>query len=92
MCGAGTAWDGRSWPRSETTVDSGTVLPTIPLPVLIVSGTRDRFRDRFIPPAVIERAAALTGLRGRPMRGKGHLGTGSDERVGRDVLAFAGGA
>jgi pimeloyl-ACP methyl ester carboxylesterase len=70
---------------AELAFDSRAVLPTIRVPVLLVSGSR----DRFFPPAVIEETAALipdcTVVR---YRGKGHLGTGTDKRVAADVLAF----
>jgi pimeloyl-ACP methyl ester carboxylesterase len=73
--------------EAEVSCDSRAVLPTIRVPVLIVSGSR----DRFFPPAVIEETAALipdcTVVR---YEGKGHLGTGTDKRVPRDVLAFVG--
>ena len=72
--------------RAETSCDSRAVLPDIRVPVLIVSGSR----DRFFPPATIDETAALipdcTVVR---YDGKGHLGTGTDKRVARDVLAFA---
>ena len=71
--------------RAETSFDSRSVLPTIRVPVLIVSGDR----DRFFPPAIIDETAALvpdcTVVR---YRGKGHLGTGTDKRVAADVLEF----
>ena len=73
--------------RAEVEFDSREVLPTIRIPVLLVSGGR----DRFFPPAVIEETAALipecTVVR---YAGKGHLGVGMDKRVASDVLAFAG--
>jgi pimeloyl-ACP methyl ester carboxylesterase len=73
--------------RAETSCDSRAVLPTVRVPVLIVSGSR----DRFFPPATIEETAALipdcTVVR---YEGKGHLGTGTDKRVAADVLAFVG--
>ncbi len=73
--------------EAEVSFDSRAVLPTIRMPVLIVSGSR----DRFFPPAIIEETAALipdcTVVR---YEGKGHLGTGTDKRVPRDVLAFVG--
>lgn len=73
--------------EAEVTCDSRAVLPTIRVPVLIVSGSR----DRFFPPAVIEETAALipdcTVVR---YEGKGHLGTGTDKRLPRDVVAFVG--
>ena len=72
--------------RAEKSCDSRALLPTLRVPVLIVSGSR----DRFFPPATIEETAALipdcTVVR---YEGKGHLGTGTDKRVARDVLAFA---
>ena len=71
--------------RAETSFDSRSVLPTVRVPVLIVSGDR----DRFFPPAIIEETAALvpdcTVVR---YRGKGHLGTGTDKRVAADLLEF----
>ena len=71
--------------RAETSFDSRPVLPTIRVPVLIVSGDR----DRFFPPAIIDETAALvpdcTVVR---YRGRGHLGTGTDKRVAADVLEF----
>jgi pimeloyl-ACP methyl ester carboxylesterase len=71
--------------QAELDFDSRAVLPTIRVPVLLVSGAR----DRLFPPAVIEETAALipdcTVVR---YRGKGHLGTGTDKRVAADVLAF----
>ena len=71
--------------RAELALDSRAVLPTIRVPVLLVSGGR----DRFFPPAVIEETAALipdcTVVR---YHRRGHLGTGTDKRVARDVLAF----
>ncbi len=71
--------------EAEVTFDSRTVLPTIRRPVLIVSGSR----DRFFPPAIIEETAALvpdcTVVR---YEGKGHLGVSADKRVARDVVAF----
>ncbi|TFV47485.1 alpha/beta hydrolase [Blastococcus sp. TF02A_35] len=74
--------------RAETSFDSRSVLPTVTVPVLVVSGSR----DRFFPPAVVEETAALVpDCRVVRYEGKGHLGTGSDKRVARDVLAFAGG-
>ncbi|HZB18782.1 MAG TPA: alpha/beta hydrolase [Blastococcus sp.] len=76
-------------PRAEKSCDSRALLPTLRVPVLIVSGSR----DRFFPPATIEETAALipdcTVVR---YEGKGHLGTGTDKRVARDVLAFADGS
>ena len=73
--------------RAETSCDSRAVLPTVRVPVLIISGSQ----DRFFPPATIDETAALipdcTVVR---YEGKGHLGTGTDKRVARDVLAFAG--
>jgi pimeloyl-ACP methyl ester carboxylesterase len=73
--------------RAETSCDSRAVLPDIRVPVLAVSGSR----DRFFPPAIIDETAALipdcTVVR---YEGKGHLGTGTDKRVTSDVLAFAG--
>ena len=73
--------------RAETSFDSRSVLPTVRVPVLIVSGDR----DRFFPPAIIDETAALipdcTVVR---YRGRGHLGTGTDKRVAADVLAFLG--
>lgn len=72
--------------EAETSFDSRAVLPGVRVPVLIVSGTR----DRFFPPAIIDETAALipdcTVVR---YEGKGHLGAGTDKRVARDVLAFA---
>jgi pimeloyl-ACP methyl ester carboxylesterase len=72
--------------RAETSFDSRAVLPTVAVPVLIVAGGR----DRFFPPAIIDETAALipdcTVVR---YAGKGHLGTGTDRRLARDVVAFA---
>jgi pimeloyl-ACP methyl ester carboxylesterase len=74
---------------AEVSFDSRALLPTIGVPVLIVSGGR----DRFFPPAIIDGTAALipdcTVVR---YEGKGHLGAGTDERVPRDVLASVDGA
>ena len=56
------------------------------MPVLIVSGSR----DRFFPPAIIDETAALVpDCAVVRYGGKGHLGTGTDKRVARDVLSFA---
>ncbi|SOD98422.1 alpha/beta fold hydrolase [Blastococcus haudaquaticus] len=71
--------------EAELAFDSRAVLPAVRVPVLMVSGSR----DRFFPPDVVEETAALipdcTVVR---YRGKGHLGTGTDKRVAADVLAF----
>ena len=74
--------------QAELDFDSRPVLPAIRVPVLLISGSR----DRFFPPAVIEETAALIpGSTVIRYRGKGHLGTGTDKRVARDVLAFVDG-
>jgi pimeloyl-ACP methyl ester carboxylesterase len=74
--------------EAELAFDSRAVLPTIRVPVLLISGGS----DRFFPPAVIDETAALipdcTVVR---YEGKGHLGTGTDKRVARDLLAFVDG-
>jgi pimeloyl-ACP methyl ester carboxylesterase len=71
--------------QAELDFDSRAVLPTIRMPVLLISGSR----DRFFPPAVIEETAALipdsTVVQ---YAGKGHLGAGTDKRGAADVLAF----
>jgi pimeloyl-ACP methyl ester carboxylesterase len=71
--------------QAELEFDSRAVLPSIRVPVLLVSGGR----DRFFPPTVIEQTAALvpdcTVVR---YERKGHLGTGTDKRLAADVLAF----
>lgn len=73
--------------EAEISFDSRAVLRTLRIPVLIVSGSR----DRFFPPAVIEETAALIPeCRVVRYEGKGHLGAGTDKRVATDVLAFAG--
>jgi pimeloyl-ACP methyl ester carboxylesterase len=70
---------------AELDFDSRAVLPSIRVPVLLVSGGR----DRFFPPAVIDETAALVpGCSVVRYLGKGHLGTGTDKRVAADVLAF----
>ncbi|TFV67056.1 UNVERIFIED_ORG: alpha/beta hydrolase [Bacillus sp. AZ43] len=72
--------------RAELAFDSRDVLPAIAVPVLMISGSR----DRFFPPAVIDETAALIpDCRVVRYRGKGHLGAGTDKRVARDLLAFA---
>ena len=72
---------------AEVSFDSRAVLPGITVPVLVVSGSR----DRFFPPAVIEETVALLpGCAAVRYEGKGHLGTGTDKRLPADVLAFAG--
>jgi pimeloyl-ACP methyl ester carboxylesterase len=77
--------DVRTEVAAELAFDSRAVLPAVRVPVLLVSGGR----DRFFPPDVIEQTAALipdaTVVR---YARKGHLGTGTDTRVARDVLAF----
>jgi pimeloyl-ACP methyl ester carboxylesterase len=70
---------------AEEAFDSRQVLPGIRVPVLLVSGDR----DRFFPPAVVEETARLIP-RSTLVRypGKGHFGTSSDKRLARDVLDF----
>ena len=74
--------------EAELAFDSRAVLPTIRVPVLLISGGS----DRFFPPAVVDETAALvpdcTVVR---YEGRGHLGTGTDKRVARDLLAFVDG-
>ena len=70
---------------AELAFDSRAVLPTIRIPVLLVSGGR----DRFAPPALVDETAALIpDCAVVRYDRKGHLGTGTDKRVARDVLAF----
>jgi pimeloyl-ACP methyl ester carboxylesterase len=71
--------------QAELDFDSRAVLPTIRMPVLLISGSR----DRFFPPAVIEETAALipeSTVVQYPRRG--HLGAATDRRGAADVLAF----
>ncbi len=71
--------------QAELHFDSRAALPTIRVPVLLISGSR----DRFFPPAVIEETAALIpGCTVVRYEGKGHLGAGTHKRVPRDVLTF----
>ncbi len=72
----------------ELDFDSRDVLPTIGVPVLLVSGSR----DRLFPPAVIEETAALIpDCTVVTYEGRGHLGTGTDKRLARDLLTFVDG-
>lgn len=62
------------------------VLPTIPVPVLLVCGDK----DNFVSPALYEETARLIPDSTLTVyRGKGHLGTLSDPRLASDILAFA---
>jgi pimeloyl-ACP methyl ester carboxylesterase len=70
---------------AEEAFDSRPVLPGIPVPVLLVSGDRDRY---FLPEVVDETARLIPRCTSVVYAGKGHLGTGSDKRLARDVLDF----
>lgn len=73
--------------RSEAAFDSRALLPRLEVPVLLVSGDR----DRFFPRALVEETARLVPactLIWRP--GRGHLGSTVDKRNGDDILAFVG--
>lgn len=62
------------------------ILPTIPVPVLLVCGDK----DNFVSTALYEQTAQLipdSTLTVYP--GKGHLGTLSDPRLASDILDFA---
>ena len=65
--------------------DGREILPTIPVPVLLVCGDR----DRFVPKAVYEETAELIpDCTVVLYEGKDHLGTILDQRLPHDVLEF----
>ncbi len=72
--------------EAELVLDARDVLPRIQAPVLILSGTG----DRFFPPTVVEETAALipdcTVVRYR----RGHLMASMNRRAADDVAAWAG--
>lgn len=72
--------------RAEAAFDARDVLPEITVPVLLLAGDRDRCfpRDDVVATAALIGHGTLVWYRGR-----GHLRTAMDPRVGRDVLAFA---
>lgn len=71
--------------ESELTFDAREALPEIRMPVVLVSGDR----DRFFPPAIVEETARLIpDCTLIPYRGKGHMQVASDRRVARDVVGF----
>jgi pimeloyl-ACP methyl ester carboxylesterase len=72
--------------RADLTYDARPFLPRIQAPTLLVCGDRDRFFTRDI---VDETAALIPECRLVWRKGKGHIGTVSNRRNAREVLAFA---
>lgn len=71
--------------ESELTFDAREALPDIRMPVVLVSGERDRFFPRDIVEETVRLIPDCTLI---PYEGKGHLQVASDRRVARDVVDF----
>lgn len=72
--------------RAEAEFDSRAVLPTIPVPVLLLAGDRDYCFPRD---DVVETAALIPHCTLVWYRGRGHMRTATDARVAQDILQFA---
>lgn len=71
--------------HAEESFDPRPVLPRITVPVLLVAGDRDRAFERDV---VMETAALIPHCTLVWYRGRGHMGTSTDRRLGRDILDF----
>ncbi|EYR63963.1 hypothetical protein N866_16945 [Actinotalea ferrariae CF5-4] len=72
--------------RAEAAFDARPVLGEITVPVLLLAGDRDRCFERE---TVVETAALIPHCTLVWYRGRGHMRTAMDARVGRDILQFA---
>ncbi|WP_225755593.1 alpha/beta fold hydrolase [Actinotalea sp. Marseille-Q4924] len=72
--------------RAEAAFDSRPVLGEITVPVLLLAGDRDRCFEREV---IVETAALIPHSTLVWYRGRGHMRTATDPRVGRDILQFA---
>jgi pimeloyl-ACP methyl ester carboxylesterase len=71
--------------ESELTFDAREALPDIRVPVVLVSGDRDRFFPQDIVDETVRLIPDCTLI---SYKGKGHLQVASDRRVAHDVVAF----
>ncbi|MFC7594793.1 alpha/beta fold hydrolase [Terrabacter sp. GCM10028922] len=71
--------------ESELTFDARGALPDIRVPVVLISGDRDRFFPQNIVEETVRLIPDCTLI---AYEGKGHLQVASDRRVAHDIVAF----